>query len=297
MKHLMQNISSYFAVGLLLISGSCKEGSKTTSEGEMALTEAAPEIRVYALDGGTVQVNNLELFAQDETYKGQTAVFADAYYVIQHPKGTLMWDAGLPQSLVPMDEPFTDPSGNFTVSRRDSVQAQLAAIGMGPEDIDYLSLSHTHFDHSGHAESIGNAVWLVHADEYDFVTSLGVQQNQPEVYEAVNDLKNIRKFTGDHDVFGDGSVVIKAMPGHTPGHCALYVNLPDHGPLMLSGDLYHLELNRANKRVPIFNYDVKQTLKSMEDFEAFADSTGARVYLQHNTEDFNSMPKAPKYLK
>lgn len=279
------------------MAGSCKEASKTRSEGETVLTEATPEIRVYALDGGTVQVNNLELFAQDETYKGQTAVFADAYYVIQHPKGTLMWDAGLPQSLVPMDEPYTDPSGNFTVSRRDSVQAQLAVIGMAPEDIDYLSLSHTHFDHSGHAESIGNAVWLVHADEYDFVTSLGVQQNQPEVYEAVNDLKNIRKFTGDHDVFGDGSVVIKAMPGHTPGHCVLYVNLPDHGPLMLSGDLYHLELNRANKRVPIFNYDVKQTLESMKVFEAFADSTGASVYLQHSAEDFENMPKAPKYLK
>jgi glyoxylase-like metal-dependent hydrolase (beta-lactamase superfamily II) len=137
----------------------------------------------------------------------------------------------------------------------------------------------------------------VHTDEYEFVTSLGVQQNQPEVFEAVNDLKNIRKFTGDHDVFGDGTVVIKSMPGHTPGHCVLFVDLPAHGPLMLTGDLYHLELNRANKRVPIFNYDVKQTLQSMEDFEAFVAATGARVYLQHSSEDFNKMPKAPKYLK
>ena len=87
------------------------------------------------------------------------------------------------------------------------------------------------------------------------------------------------------------------MPGHTPGHCALYLNLPEAGPVLLSGDLYHLSLSRANKRVPLFNTDVKQTLESMEQFEAFADSTGARVYLQHSREDFDTMPKAPNYLK
>lgn len=287
-------------IGLLaaaaLIAG-CKDKAPNELAEAEAQAEAAPEIKMYVLDGGTVGVNNLQLFAQDETYKDQTAVFADAYYVIEHPKGTLMWDAGLPESLVAMGEPYTDPSGAFTVSRPDSLHTQLEQIGLSVDDIEYLALSHTHFDHIGHAENVAGATWLVQETEYDFATSEEMQQSQPDIYNSVNDLTKIKKIRGDYDVFGDGTVMIKFMPGHTPGHCALYVDLPQHGPLLLSGDLYHLQLNRQHKRVPIFNYDVKQTLESMELFEAFADSVGAKVYLQHSKEDFNALPKAPDYLK
>ena len=285
-----------FAI-LLGVVVSCRQAAKKESSMADAPLEAPSDIRLYTLDGGTVRVNNLELFAQDSVYRGKSSEFADAYYVIQHPKGILMWDAGLSEALVPMEQPFTSPDGNFTVSRSDSLKNQLAQIGLTPSDIDYLALSHTHFDHSGHAESVPEATWLVQDSEYSWVMSREIQEQQPDMYNAVNDLKRIRKFTGDHDVFGDGSVVIKYLPGHTPGHCALYLNLPETGPLLLSGDLYHLSLNRLHKRVPIFNTDVKQTLASMEVFEAFADSTGARVVLQHSKEDFEKMPKAPNYLK
>lgn len=287
-------------IGLIVavaFAAGCKDKAPRDVAQAEAPAAAAPEIRLYVLDGGTVGVNKLELFAQDEAYKDQTADFADAYYIIEHPKGTLMWDAGLPESLVAMGEPFTDPSGAFTVSRPDSLHTQLERIGLSVDDIEFLALSHTHFDHIGHAENVQGATWLVQEAEYDFATSAEMQQNQPDIYNAVNDLKKIKKIKGDYDVFGDGTVVIKFMPGHTPGHCALFVNLPEHGPLLLSGDLYHLQLSRQNKRVPIFNYDVKQTLESMDRFEAFADSVGAKVYLQHSKEDFNALPKAPEYLK
>jgi glyoxylase-like metal-dependent hydrolase (beta-lactamase superfamily II) len=285
---------SVFLLALLL---ACKGDDKKDPSLAAADPVAKPDIRLYTLDGGTVVVNNLELFAQDSIYRGKSSEFADAYYVIEHPEGTLMWDAGLSEALIGMDEPFTSPDGNFTVSRKESMATQLKAIGMSPGDIDILALSHTHFDHSGHAEALPDATWLVQKDEYDWVMSTEVREQQPDMYNAVNDLKKVRKISGDYDIFGDGTVVIKFMPGHTPGHCALYLELPESGPVLLSGDLYHLSLNRLHKRVPIFNTDVKQTLSSMETFEAFADSTGARVILQHSKEDFDKMPKAPNYLK
>ncbi|MBC2838361.1 N-acyl homoserine lactonase family protein [Robiginitalea sp. SC105] len=278
---------------LLLVLAACKEDKEKSAEAAEAL---APDVRLYALDGGTVQVNNLELFSQDTTYRGESAEFADAYYVVVHPKGTLMWDAGLSEGLVAMAEPFTSPDGAFTVSRPDSLATQLQAIGMTPADIDYLSLSHTHFDHSGHAESLPNATWLVQEAEYDFVMSPEVQEQQPDMYNAVNDIENLQKISGDYDVFGDGTVVIKLLPGHTPGHSALYLELPEAGPVLLTGDMYHFERNREHRRVPIFNWDASKTLESMEAFEAFADSTGAAVYIQHSKKDFARLPLAPKYL-
>ncbi len=291
----IKNISVLFL--LLAVVVSCKQKTKEVAENTAVEVDQKTEVKLYALDGGTVQVNQLGLFAQDDTYEGQNAVFADAFYIIEHPKGTLMWDAGLPESLVGLPEPYTDPSGAFTVSRKDSVETQLASIGMSIDDIDFLALSHTHFDHSGHAEKIKNATWLVQEAEYDFVMGDEVKKSNADVHNAVNDLTTVKKLQGDFDVFGDGRVLIKSMPGHTPGHQVLYVDLAEHGPLLLSGDLYHFYENRKHKRIPIFNYDVKQTLESMAKFEAFAVEKGAKVYLQHSKEDFESMPQAPKYLQ
>jgi glyoxylase-like metal-dependent hydrolase (beta-lactamase superfamily II) len=284
-----------WAVLLTSLFTACKQTSEKQAEVAESIQEK-PEIRMYTFDGGTVQVNALELFSQDSVYRGESKEFADAFYVIQHPKGTLMWDAGLPEALVPMQEPYTSPDGNFTVSRSDSVQNQLARAGLTLEDIDFLALSHTHFDHSGHAARMSNSTWLVQKAEYDFITSPEIQKSYPDEYNAIKDIKKLKKIEGDYDVFGDGSVVIKLMPGHTPGHSVLYLDLKDHGPILLTGDLYHLYANRKNRRVPIFNYDVKQTLESMDRFEEFAQQTGAEVYLQHQKEDFEKMPKAPNFL-
>ncbi|MBT8184173.1 MAG: N-acyl homoserine lactonase family protein [Eudoraea sp.] len=276
----------------------CRENKKEASGAMSEMSaEAKPEVKLYTFNGGTVMVNNLELFSQDTVYRGQSKEFADAFYVISHPDGNLMWDAGLPEALAAMDEPYTSPDGNFTVSRKDSVANQLKSIGLSLEDIEYLALSHTHFDHTGHANVFKDATWLVQEAEYDFITSEESQKNNTDNYNAIKELTKVKKLEGDYDIFGDGSVVIKAMPGHTPGHQVLYLDLPEHGPLLLSGDLYHLYENREHKRVPIFNFDVAQTLASMEAFEAFAKEKDAKVYLQHQKEDFNKMPTAPKYLK
>ncbi|MFT0713879.1 N-acyl homoserine lactonase family protein [Flagellimonas lutimaris] len=285
----------------LLIIGAfaCKQAKKEIVKTEEAAEESmAPEIKFYAFNGGAVSANMLELFSQDTTYTGQSKEFADAFYVIVHPKGTLMWDGGLPESLVGMEEPYTSPDGAFTVSRKDSVANQLATIGMVPEDIDYLALSHTHFDHVGHANEFTGSTWLVQEKEYDFVTSEENQKNNPDIYAAIKDLTNIKKIANtDYDVFGDGTVVMKFMPGHTPGHQVLFVDLAENGPLLLSGDMYHFYENREFRRVPIFNFDVAQTKESMAAFEKFAEEKGAEVYLQHSKQDFEKLPKAPNYLK
>jgi len=290
-------MKKYITFLVIVFLFACKEANKevaNVSESKEVISKA--EVKLYSFDGGTVVVNTLGLFSQDETYKGQSKEFADAFYVIQHPKGNLMWDAGLPESLIGLPEPYTSPDGAFTVSRKDSVLNQLKQIGMTPDDFEYISLSHTHFDHSGHANVFKNATWLVQKDEYDFVTGEEVQEKNPDMYNAIKDLKNIKKIDGDYDVFGDGTVVLKYMPGHTPGHQALFLDLKEHGPLLLSGDLYHFYENREYKRIPIFNYDVRQTRESMKKFEAFAQENKAKVYLQHQKDDFNKMPKAPEYL-
>ncbi|MDC0008158.1 N-acyl homoserine lactonase family protein [bacterium] len=281
---------------LAVVVFSCKETKKETTE-PVAEEVQKPDVKLYILDGGTVMVNKLELFSQDTTYQGQTKEFKDPFYVISHSEGNLMWDAGLPEMLVGMPEPFTPPPGAFTISRKDSVLNQLKSIGMTPDDIKYIALSHTHFDHSGHANVFNNSTWLVQEPEYAMITSDEVKNGENAgLYDAIAELTNVQKLNGDYDVFGDSTVVIKSMPGHTPGHQVLYLDLAENGPTLLTGDLYHMHKSREKRTVPSFNFDVAETLKSMDTFEAFTKEKDAKVIIQHSKEDFNKMPKAPKYL-
>ena len=246
-------------------------------------------VKLHVFDGGQIVVNKLELFSEDTTYTGQNKVLADPYYVIVHPKGKLIWDGGLPENLVGMVEPFTDPSGAFTVSRKDSVKNQLKSIGLEINDIDFIALSHSHSDHIGHANAFKNSTWLVQENEYDFITNDSAKIKQADTYNLIKDLKKIKKLSGDFDVFGDGTVVIKYMPGHTIGHQVLYVDIGLEQPILLTGDLYHFQENRTHQRAPIFNYDIPQTKKSMKAFEAFAKENNANVFIQHSTIDLERL--------
>ncbi|WP_417800443.1 N-acyl homoserine lactonase family protein [Tenacibaculum sp.] len=268
-----------------IVAFSCKNAEKKQTTKK---TVEKPQVNLHVLDGGSILVNKLEVFSQDTTYTGQSKQFSDAFYVISHPKGNLMWDAGLPEALI-TDEPFTEPSGTFTLQRKDSLKNQLKSIGLTINDFKYIALSHPHFDHTGHANYFKNATWLVQENEYDFITNDSAKVKDPNTYNAIKELKNVEKINGDYDVFGDGTVVIKYMPGHTIGHQALYIEAGLEKPILLTGDLYHFEKNRETKGVPSFNYNVEQTLESMKKFEAFAKEKNAEVIIQHSPKDFKKL--------
>lgn len=282
----------------ILTFSSCKDFKKGSKDGyedvkKEVETEKKQGVKLYALNGGNIKVNMLELFSQDTTYTGQTKTFADAFYIIKHPNGRLLWDAGLAEGLVGQ-EPFTTPDGAFTVSRKDSVVSQLAELKLSPKDFDYIAVSHTHFDHTGSASKFADSKWLVQETEYNFITS--EEQKRGDNYPAIAPLTNVQKLNGDYDVFGDGTVIIKSMPGHTPGHQVLFLKLENAGNIILTGDLYHFQENRDSRGVPSFNFDVDMTLNSIDIFEAFAKENNADVYIQHSQDDFNRLPRYPKYL-
>ncbi len=104
---------------------------------------------------------------------------------------------------------------------------------------------------------------------------------------------NVEPVSGDKDVFGDGSVVMLALPGHTPGHHSLLVKLAS-GSVLLSGDLYHAAEAREKRGVPAFNTSREQTLKSMDRFEAKAKELKAKVIIQHEPADISKLPAFPK---
>jgi len=258
---------------------------------------AAPAVKLYALNCGVLSVSDADMFADDGAYAGLARDLIDPCYLIRHPDGDLLWDTGLPQALADLPDGLTE--GPFTLSMPHRLTDQLAQLALTPADIEYLSVSHAHFDHIGNGGLFAQSIWIVDPDEraYAFRDEARADQQVFPAYAALENAQT-RLVEGDDpfDVFGDGSVQVIPAPGHTPGHTILLVRLANAGPVLLTGDMYHIAESREGRRVPRFNFNRDQTLASMDRVEAIAAETHARVIRQHVPEDFAALPAFPEAL-
>jgi glyoxylase-like metal-dependent hydrolase (beta-lactamase superfamily II) len=253
-----------------------------------ASASAGPTLRVF--DCGLIHLQNVTDFGlkKDETPVRELFV---PCYVIEHAKGRLLWDAGLPLKAAEAGGQRVDVEG-FGMTYKRSLVAQLADAKLAPGDIGLVAYSHLHFDHIGAASAFPGATVLMQKAEWDFATGEGAKDVDAELFKALQQ-QSRTMIEGDHDVFGDGSVRIVFAPGHTPGHQALLVNLEKTGPVLLSGDLYHFRESRALRRTPTFNFDAAETLRSMDTVEALLKKTGATLWIEHDKALADTLRMAP----
>ncbi len=253
-------------------------------------------LRIYVFDSGSIKGIDPAVFRfkREELAEIDLAVVS---YLIVHPKGTLMWETGvIPDSRLPTDgTPRIE--GEFTVTK--ALLPQLAAVGYTPADITYLAMSHYHWDHTANANEFAGCTWIVQQAEYDAMLAAQIQSNvKPAYFSKLKDSKTIiLRNMPDYDVFGDGTVVLKSTPGHTPGHQVLFVKLPKTGPIVLSGDLYHYPEERTLYRVPTREFNAEQTVASRAAVEAFLKKTGAQLWIEHDIATYKRLKKAPDYIE
>ena len=255
-------------------------------------------VRLYVFNCGDFLFPSVQNFGvgDNETTVRELVV---PCYVIEHPKGTLLWDGGLPSAVADMPGWQRNPENGTQFRLQRTLQDQLLGMDLGFDltSIDLAAFSHIHSDHVGVANELTNATWLVQRGDYDVVANdAAVPAYDPAL------LADIRKrptqvLDGDFDVFGDGTVRLIAATGHTPGHQVLYVELAEFGPLILSGDLYHFRISREQRRVPLFNVDKGLTLTAMDKVEALVAATGATFWIEHDAALFQTLALAPDYYR
>jgi glyoxylase-like metal-dependent hydrolase (beta-lactamase superfamily II) len=251
--------------------------------------------RIYVFDVGAIKGLDPKLFnfTRDEIKEPD---FVNIAYLIVHPKGTLMFDAGaVPDSAFKGDG---TPVVEGIMSATQPLKPQMAAAGYSPSDVNFFALSHYHSDHTANANDFAGATWIVQKAERDAMMADKPQGIiQPKSYSALRNAKTKILNDEDFDVFGDGAVVVKSAPGHTPGHQVVFVRLAKTGPVLLAGDLYHYPEERTTGRIPTFEFNAEQSRAARANIEAFVKQTGAQLWIEHDIATHAKLPKAPKYLE
>ena len=252
----------------------------------------AAELSLWRLDCGQVVIKQYGAFFSDTfQYPRGPKNIVGSCYLIKHGDRYMLWDTGLTDELV--GRPFDNETQTLTVRR--SLVDQLAQINVRPADIGTIGISHWHFDHTGQAGRFPQARLLMGRGDIELL-----RRTPPVDPDSVRAMAHwltgtgrLEPIDGDHDVFGDGRVVMLDLPGHTPGHYALLVRLAS-GPVLLSGDLYHFTEQVENRGVPPFNHDRADTLASMDRYDRIARNLRARTIIQHEPADIAKLPAFPQ---
>ncbi len=282
---------------LAFVASGAASAADGAARARAASVKANSSLRLYVLDCGTIAPMDPGLFGlKPGEFKGD-ASFVTPCYLIVHPKGTLIWDVGqVPDERIPDDGTEVIEQGLLKAKRR--LSTQLAALGYAPKDITYIAMSHYHVDHTANANMFAGSTWIVQQAEYDIMFSdAKVDVRDPDTYK---DLKSARRITlnnSDYDVFGDGTVIVKTAPGHTPGHQMLFLKLARFGPLLLGGDLYHLPEEKTLDRVPSFDFDPAMTRATRRKTDQFLEKTGAKFWIQHDPATNAALRKAPDFYQ
>jgi glyoxylase-like metal-dependent hydrolase (beta-lactamase superfamily II) len=249
--------------------------------------------RLYVFDCGKLDIPDTTPY-QLKRNELATNMMSVPCFLVAHPKGTLMWDVGaVPDRMIPAGGTGSLREHGFSDKK---LETQLAEIGYAASDITYLAISHFHWDHVGNANLFAGSTWLVRPLEREVMFSNPPsQRTEPDNYTALKDSKTVLIKTKDYDVFGDGSVIIKSAPGHSPDHQVLFVKLANTGPVLLSGDLYHYPEERKLKRVPTTEFNRDQTALSRAEIEAFLKQTGAQLWIEHDFTGNAKLKKAPEW--
>ena len=247
-------------------------------------------VSLTRLDCGKIVAFDLDLFSDTRAYVGQHRDLAASCYLIRHGDTWMLWDTGIPRAML---NHVPDPKQGLDAVLTVTIVDQLAKLGLKPEQIAIVGISHDHFDHTGQAADFPNAKLLIGKGDVDDMRGPNAESGKALAH-WLSGGGALEPVSGDKDVFGDGSVVMLDLPGHTPGHHGLLVKLQHKGYVLLSGDVSHFTTNYDANGVPSFNSNRADTLASLDRFKKLAANLHATVIIQHEPADIAKLPAFPK---
>ena len=256
-------------------------GVPAAAQAPQAPQTQSAKIKLWRLDCGRLDEN------KERPWAWQKVPTPCPCYLISHSGRFMLWDAGISKRGLGNGHP---------VAKLDrTISDQLAQIGVKPEQIEYIGISHYHGDHTGQATQFPKAKLLIGAGNLAVLKSSTPPAGAapPHIQPWLDGKAPVDGLVEDHDVFGDGQVKILMAPGHTPGHSVLLVKLA-RGPIILAGDLWFSHADAIRGEMPDFNSSRAETLASRDRIARMAEKLDATVIIQHEPADITKLPAFPE---
>ncbi|WP_245304371.1 AttM family quorum-quenching N-acyl homoserine lactonase [Hoeflea olei] len=258
------------------------------------------DIRLYMLDTGILKCNYHDIYLNGADKPHEIPV---PFYVITHPKGHVVIDGGTPVECA------SDAAGHWgevakfftpVLTEEQGCVAQVEKLGLAPEDIRYVVLSHLHLDHVGAVGRFPNATHVVQRVEYEyahapdwFASAAYIRRDfdRPDL-----DWLILEDAWGDfYDLFGDGSVILIRSPGHTCGHQSILVTTSAGQSVLLAVDAADTLDHFEEKVLPGALHSAIDAVRSVKKLRAVQRKTGALVVAGHDAQQWSELKKAPDY--
>ena len=254
------------------------------------------EIKLYAFSTGTMTIKK-GIFAPGKDDDAKIKVPIQCFLII-HPKGKVLVDTGIEIEV------GIDPQGYWgnaaksfrpSISPSEGLTTQLKSLGYSNEDIEYVILSHLHMDHAGGLKGFPYSNIFVQEKEMK-----SAQKPESEIkgyyrrdwdYPLLYSLLKGRK-----DLFGDGTIVIEPLPGHTDGMQVVILDLPKSGKIVLASDAAAM-LENLNDGVIARNIQNKDDYQRSIQFLRNLKEQGALIICGHDPEQWENLKKSPEYYR
>jgi N-acyl homoserine lactone hydrolase len=289
-------------------------GSAVASRAERQTVNigASGKLKLHVLDLGKLKLdknfmvaNSTVATAQSPNPRGQVIDIPVSAYYIEHADGNVLFDTGCnpnwggPNGRWPVDglqQLFPHVGGEEC-----QLPARLDMMGVGPDDVDYVVLSHLHCDHAGCVEYFRKSKIIVHEDELAGAFRQYALQDHGSPY-AIKDLeaiikaqlnwREIARDEPDHKLL-EGVRLLNFGPGHARGMLGLMVNLRSQQGVILCSDACYTAANYGPKaRQPGISYDSLGIMRTVRRIQALAADSGAEVWFGHDADQFATVRKA-----
>lgn len=267
---------------------------------------------VYLLDGGTLEMDGYHVF-WNRGPGGPVRIPCYSVLVV-HADGNVLYDTGYDLQHVLKVLPFEKPEQDTS----KTIPTQLALVGLNPDDISTVLVSHFHFDHCGGIKHLPNAKVVAHRLEFEaakepepfealgysdlsFSPSIARSRSQAAQEGAVgrDDPQSLDQegrcvgVEGDMEIYP--GVHLIATPGHSRGHYSLMVELDNDRTLIFAGDAIYTRRSLELECIAGFHHDPVASIRSMRRLKALAEERNASLFFSHEAESYAGYLKAPAH--